>query len=165
MHFPTVLGAVVLTYHVPEITAPLKVSGDVIADIFLGKITKWNDPRIAALNAGTRLPASDILVVHRSDGSGTTFVWTDYLSAVSPEWRRVAGKGKEVRWPVGIGGKGNEGVAAFVQRLPNSIGYVEYAYVKQNKMTYALLKNQAGHFVAPDDENFRVSGTEGRRSL
>jgi phosphate transport system substrate-binding protein len=150
MHFPTVLGAVVLTYNVPEITQPLKASGPVIADIFMGKITKWNDARIAALNPGVTLPNSDILVVHRSDGSGTTFVWTDYLSAISPEWRTKVGKAKEVKWPVGIGGKGNEGVAGQVKQTPGSIGYVELAYAKQNQLPYAQVKNAAGNFVEPN---------------
>ena len=149
MHFPTVLGAVVLTYNVPEITQPLKVSGAVISDIFLGKITKWNDPRVASLNPGVKLPNSDILVVHRSDGSGTTFVWTDYLASVSPEWKTKVGKGKEVKWPVGIGGKGNEGVAGQVKQTPGSVGYVELAYAKQNQLPYAQVKNAAGNFIDP----------------
>src|ERR671932_302445 len=144
VHIPTVLGAVVLTYNLPELSAPLKLSGDLIADIFLGKITKWNDPRIAALNAGAKLPASDILVVHRSDGSGTTFVFTDYLSAVSPAWKSGPGKGKEVQWPTGLGAKGNEGVAGQVKQTPGAIGYVELAYARQNKLAYAAVRNAAG---------------------
>jgi phosphate transport system substrate-binding protein len=150
MHFPTVLGAVVLTYNVPGITQPLKVSGQVISDIFLGKITKWNDARIASVNPGVTLPNSDILVVHRSDGSGTTFVWTDYLSAVSPEWRTKVGKGKEVKWPAGIGGKGNEGVAGQVKQTPGSVGYVELAYAKQNQLPYAHVRNSSGSFIEPN---------------
>jgi phosphate transport system substrate-binding protein len=147
MHFPTVLGAVVLGYNVPEVTQPLKLTGPAIADIFLGKITKWNDPRIATLNPGVRLPATDILVVHRSDGSGTTYVFTDYLSNVSPEWKRVAGTSKEVKWPTGIGAKGNEGVAGQVKQTPGSIGYMELAYAKQNRLTHAQVRNAAGSFI------------------
>ena len=149
MHIPTVLGAVVVTYNVPELKKPLRLDGPTLADVFLGKITRWNDPRIAALNLGTRLPASDILVVHRSDGSGTSYVFTDYLAAVSPEWRTKPGKGKEVQWPVGLGGKGNEGVAGQIKQLPGSIGYVELAYAKQNKLAYADIKNAQGQFVTP----------------
>lgn len=147
MHFPTVLGAVVLGYNVPGVNQRLKLTGETVADIFLGKITKWNDPRIATLTPGVSLPASDILVVHRSDGSGTTYVFTDYLAAVSPEWKRVAGRGKEVKWPTGIGAKGNEGVAGQVKQTPGSIGYMELAYAKQNALAHALVKNAAGNFV------------------
>ena len=149
MHIPTVLGAVVVTYNVPELTRPLRLDGTVLADIFLGRITKWNDPRIAALNAGARLPASDILVVHRSDGSGTSYVFTDYLSNVSAGWATKPGKGKEVQWPVGLGGKGNEGVAGQVKQLPGSIGYVELAYAKQNRLAYAEIRNALGQYVSP----------------
>ena len=147
MHFPTVLGAVVLGYNIPNVTQRLKFSGEVIADIYLGKITKWNDPRISTLNPGVSLPASDILVVHRSDGSGTTFVFTDYLAAISPEWARVAGKAKEVKWPAGIGAKGNEGVAGQVKQTPGAIGYMELAYAKQNALSHALVRNASGAFV------------------
>jgi phosphate transport system substrate-binding protein len=147
MHFPTVLGAVVLGYNLPEVTQKLKLSGEVIADIYLGKITKWNDPRIATINAGVSLPASDILVVHRSDGSGTTYVFTDYLATVSPEWLRVAGRAKEVKWPAGIGAKGNEGVAGQVKQTPGAIGYMELAYAKQNAVAHALVRNATGAFV------------------
>jgi phosphate transport system substrate-binding protein len=149
MHIPTVLGAVVVTYNVPEIKRTLRLDGPTLADIFLGKITKWNDARIAALNAGLRLPATDILVVHRSDGSGTSYVFTDYLASVSSAWAANPGKGKEVKWPVGLGGKGNEGVAGQVKQLPGSIGYVELAYAKQNKLAYADIKNASGQFVTP----------------
>jgi phosphate transport system substrate-binding protein len=149
LHIPTVLGAVVVTYNVPELRKPLRLDGTTLADIFLGKITKWNDPRIAVLNAGAKLPASDILVVHRSDGSGTSYVFTDYLSSASSEWAAKPGKGKEVQWPVGLGGKGNEGVAGQVKQLPGSIGYVELAYAKQNKLAYADIKNAKGEFVTP----------------
>ena len=147
MHFPTVLGAVVMGYNLPEVSQKLKLSGDVIADIYLGKITRWNDTRIATQNAGVKLPASDILVVHRSDGSGTTYVFTDYLSAVSAEWKQVAGRSKEVKWPTGIGAKGNEGVAGQVKQTPGSIGYMELAYAKQNSLAHAAVKNAAGKYV------------------
>jgi phosphate transport system substrate-binding protein len=149
LHIPTVLGAVVVTYNVPELTKPLRLDGTTLAEIFLGKITKWNDPRIATLNAGAKLPASDILVVHRSDGSGTSYVFTDYLTSVSSDWATKPGKGKEVQWPVGLGGKGNEGVAGQVKQLPGSIGYVELAYAKQNKLAYADIRNAKGEFVTP----------------
>jgi phosphate transport system substrate-binding protein len=149
LHIPMVLGAVVVTYNVPGAPAALKLSGDVIADIFLGKITRWNDTRIASLNAGAALPSSDILVVHRSDGSGTTYIFTDYLSAVSPVWNAHPGKGKEIQWPVGLGAKGNEGVAGQVKQTPGAIGYVELAYAKQNALQTASIRNASGQFVAP----------------
>jgi phosphate transport system substrate-binding protein len=149
LHVPTVLGAVVVTYNVPGLTKALRLDGATLADIFLGKITRWNDARIAALNGGAKLPATDILVVHRSDGSGTSYVFTDYLAAVSPDWAAKPGKGKEVQWPVGLGGKGNEGVAGQVKQLPGSIGYVELAYAKQNKLAYADIRNAKGQFVTP----------------
>jgi phosphate transport system substrate-binding protein len=149
LHFPTVMGAVVITYNVPGITRPLNLSGDVVADIFSGKITKWNDARIVAQNRGATLPNSDILVVHRSDGSGTTYIFSDYLSAVSPSWSGSLGKGKEIKWPVGLGAKGNEGVAGQVKQTPGSIGYVELAYAKQNKLAFANLRNAAGRYVTP----------------
>jgi phosphate transport system substrate-binding protein len=149
VHVPTVLGAVVMTYNVPEVTQPLKLAGDVVADIYLGKITKWNDARIAATNPGVKLPAQDILVVHRSDGSGTTFIFSDYLSNMSPAWKQAPGTGKELQWAVGIGGKGNEGVAGQVKQTPYSIGYVELAYARQNKLPYAWIKNSAGKFIEP----------------
>jgi phosphate transport system substrate-binding protein len=149
MHIPTVLGAVVVTYNVPELKKTLRLDGTTLADIFLGKITKWNDPRIATLNAGANLPTGDILVVHRSDGSGTSYVFTDYLASVSADWAAKPGKGKEVQWPVGLGGKGNEGVAGQVKQLPGSIGYVELAYAKQNKLSYADIRNAKGEFVTP----------------
>lgn len=157
MHFPTVIGAVVMAYNVPEMTQPLKLTGPVIADIFLGKIIKWNDPRIATLNPGMKIPASDILVVHRSDGSGTTYVFTDYLAAVSPEWLRVVGKGKEVKWPAGIGAKGNDGVAGQVKQTPGSIGYTELAYVKQNKLQFANVRNAANQYVEPTIESITAA--------
>ena len=147
LHFPTVLGAVVPVYNVQGVDAELKFTGPVLADIFLGKITKWNDPGIAKLNAGVKLPASDITVVHRSDGSGTTYIWVDYLSKVSPEWKQKVGVNTSVRWPVGVGGKGNEGVAGLVRQSPNSIGYVELIYALQNKIDYGSVQNAAGKFV------------------
>lgn len=152
LHFPMVLGAVVVTYNLPDVSKSLKLSGIVLGDIFLGKITRWNDPRIAALNAGVKLPAKDILVVHRSDGSGTTYVFTDYLAAVSRTWAAGPAKGKEVRWPVGLGGKGNEGVAGQVRQIVGSIGYVELAYARQNRLSYAEVQNASGAFVAPTIE-------------
>ena len=157
MHFPTVLGAVVITYNLPELTSPLRLSGPVIADIFAGRITKWNDPKIGALNPGARLPGSDILVVHRSDGSGTTFVFTDYLSTVSPAWSSGPGRGKEVSWPVGLGGKGNEGVAGQVKQTPGSIGYVELAYAKQNDLRFASIQNASGSFIAPSPDGMTAA--------
>jgi len=153
LHIPTVLGADVVTYNVPEVTQTLKLTGAVIADIFLGKITKWNDSRITSLNSGAKLPNQDILIVHRSDGSGTTYIWTDYLSAVSPEWAKGPGRGKDVQWPVGIGGKGNEGVAGQIKQTPYTIGYVELAYARQNKLPYAWVQNVAGKFVEPTIES------------
>ncbi|HJQ09733.1 MAG TPA: phosphate ABC transporter substrate-binding protein PstS [Gemmatimonadaceae bacterium] len=149
LHFPTVMGAVVITYNVPGVAKPLNLSGDVIVDIFSGKVTKWNDARIVAQNRGVALPNSDILVVHRSDGSGTTYIFSDYLSAISPSWSSTLGKGKEIKWPVGLGGKGNEGVAGQVKQTAGSIGYVELAYAKQNKLPYANIKNAAGRYVTP----------------
>jgi phosphate transport system substrate-binding protein len=149
MHFPTVLGAVVVAYNLPGLSAPLKLSGDVVADIFAGKVKKWNDARIAALNPGVSLPGDDILVVHRSDGSGTTFVFTDYLAAVSPSWASGPGRGKEVSWPVGLGGKGNEGVAGQIKQTPGAVGYVELAYAKQNNLATAAIRNAAGNFISP----------------
>ncbi|HEY8831014.1 MAG TPA: phosphate ABC transporter substrate-binding protein PstS [Gemmatimonadaceae bacterium] len=149
LHFPTVMGAVVITYNVPGIKRPLNLTGDVVADIFSGKITKWNDARIVAQNRGVTLPNSDILVVHRSDGSGTTYIFSDYLSAVSPSWSSTLGKGKEIKWPVGLGAKGNEGVAGQVKQTPGSVGYVELAYARQNALAFANLKNAAGRYVTP----------------
>jgi phosphate transport system substrate-binding protein len=153
LHFPTVLGAVVITYNLASITKPLKLSGDVVAQIFAGKITKWSDSRIAALNAGVKLPANDILVVHRSDGSGTTYIFSDYLSAVNTAWAAAPGKGKELSWPVGIGAKGNEGVAGQVKQTEGAIGYTELAYAKQNHLATAAIANQAGEYVEPSIES------------
>ena len=156
--FPTAIGGVVPVLNVAGIqTRQLRLTGPVLADIYLGKIGKWNDPAIVALNPGVKLPDAPIAVVRRADGSGTTFIFTNYLSKVSPDWKSKVGEGTAVNWPTGAGGKGNEGVSAFVQRLPNSIGYVEYAYAKQNKMPYALMQNAAGAFVAPDDASFKAA--------
>jgi phosphate transport system substrate-binding protein len=174
LHVPTVLGADVLTYNLPAVTAQLALDGPTIADIFLGKITKWNDARIAALNAGVALPDQDIIVVHRSDGSGTTFIFTDYLSKVSPEWKEKVGAATSVNWPIGLGGKGNEGVTQQVKQTEGAIGYVELIYALSNKLAYARVRNAAGTMVAPElksvtaaaasaefaaDTDFRVSIT------
>jgi len=148
LHFPTVLGADVITYNLPGVSAPLKITPDVIAAIFMGRIKKWNDTRLATLNPGVSLPSQDILVVHRSDGSGTTYIFTDYLSTAVPAWKAAVGKGKEVKWPVGLGAKGNEGVAGQVKQTPGSVGYVELAYAKQNNLPIAAVRNMAGQFVA-----------------
>jgi phosphate transport system substrate-binding protein len=148
LHIPTVLGAVVVTYNVPGVPQ-LKLTPGVLADIFLGKITSWRDARIASINPGATLPNADILVAHRSDGSGTTYTFVDYLSKVSPAWQSQVGKGVSVNWPVGLGGKGNEGVAATVGQTPGAIGYVELAYADANKLAYAQLQNKAGKYVAP----------------
>jgi phosphate transport system substrate-binding protein len=156
MQFPMVMGGVVPVYNLPGIAAgQIRLTPEVLADIFLNKINKWNDPAIAALNPGVALPDDNISVVHRSDGSGTTFIFTNYLSKVSPEWKTKAGEGTAVKWPTGVGGKGNEGVASYVQRIKGGIGYVEFAYALQNKMTYALLKNRDGNFVAPSEQSFK----------
>lgn len=158
MQFPTVIGGVVPVVNIKGIQpGQIKLTGQLIGDIYLGKITKWNDPALTALNPGVPLPDAAISVVRRADGSGTSFIWTNYLSKVNAEWKSKVGEGTAVNWPTGAGGKGNEGVAAFVTRLPNSIGYVEYAYVKQNKMTYTLVKNKDGHFAAPDEDGFRAA--------
>jgi phosphate transport system substrate-binding protein len=149
LHIPTALGAVSIVYNLAGLTQPIKLTGDVLAAIYQGQITKWNDARIASLNGGAKLPATDILVVHRSDGSGTSYVFTDYLASVSPAWATKPGKGKEVQWPVGLGAKGNDGVAGQVKQTPGAIGYVELAYANQNKMATAMMKNAAGEFVAP----------------
>jgi phosphate transport system substrate-binding protein len=149
LHIPTVLGAVVLTYNLPGVQQPLRFSPEVIADIFLGKIKRWDDEKLKADNAGVALPAADITVVHRSDGSGTSAIFTEYLSKVSPEWKEQVGSGTSPQWPAGQGGKGNEGVTGMVKQQPNSIGYVELAYAVQNKLPVALLKNSSGNFVEP----------------
>ncbi len=168
MQFPTVIGGVIPVVNIKGITpGQLKLSGQVLGDIYLGKITKWTDPAIKALNPTLDLPDAAIAPVRRADGSGTSFIFTNYLSKVNAEWKSKVGEGTAVNWPVGAGGKGNEGVAAFVSRLPNSIGYVEYAYVKQNKMTFAQLKNAAGNFVSPEDGAFKAAaaGAEWSKSF
>ncbi|MGH9970126.1 MAG: phosphate ABC transporter substrate-binding protein PstS [Pyrinomonadaceae bacterium] len=149
VHIPTVLGAVVITYNVPSVTQPLQLSPEVIADVFLGKIKKWDDSRLKHDNPTAKLPATDIAVVHRADGSGTTFVFTDYLSKVSPEWKEKVGADKSPKWPVGQGGKGNEGVTGQIKQQPNTIGYVELAYASTNNLPVALIKNAGGKFVQP----------------
>ena len=172
LHFPTVLGAVVPTYNVPGVSSDLKFSGEVLANIFLGTTTKWNDASIAKLNPGVKLPADDIVVVHRSDGSGTTFVFVDYLAKVSPAFKSKIKPDTSVTWPVGLGAKGNEGVSGMVRQTPNSIGYVELIYALQNKMSYGMVKNSSGAFIKADlasvtaaaagmamPEDFRVSIT------
>lgn len=158
IQFPTVIGGVVPVVNIKGIApGQMRLNGQLLGDIYLGKIAKWNDPAIKALNPSLNLPDVAIAPVRRADGSGTTFIFTNYLSKVNPEWKSKVGEGTAVNWPTGAGGKGNEGVAAFVGRLPNSIGYVEYAYVKQNKMTYTLVQNAAGQFVAPDDTSFKAA--------
>ena len=158
VQFPTVIGGVVPVVNIEGVKpGDLTLDGQLLGDIYLGKIEKWNDPAIAAANPDVKLPDAKIAVVRRADGSGTSFNFTNYLSKVNPEWKEKVGEGKAVNWPTGTGGKGNEGVAAFVSRLPNSIGYVEYAYVKQNKMTYARMKNAAGAIVAPSDTTFKAA--------
>jgi len=153
LHFPTVLGAVVPVYNVPNVTVELKFTGAVLADIFLGKITKWNDPALAKLNPGVTLPATNLTVVHRSDGSGTTFIWVDYLSKTSPEWQKKVGVATSVNWPAGIGGKGNEGVSGLVSQTPGSIGYVELIYASQNNIKYGMVQNQTGEFVKASEQS------------
>lgn len=153
LHFPTVLGAVVPTYNIPGITAELKFTPQALAGIFLGKITKWNDPAIARANSGLKLPAANIVVIHRSDGSGTSFIWTDYLSKVSADWKNKVGSGTSVNWPVGLGGKGSEGVTGLIQQTPNSIGYVELTYAIQNHILYGAVQNSSGAFVTASLES------------
>jgi len=173
LHFPTVLGAVVSTYNIPGVTQELNFTPEALAGIFLGKITKWNDPELMKANPGVNLPAKDLIVVHRSEGSGTTYVWADYLAKISPEWKSKVGVNTAINWPVGLGGKGNDGVAGLVKQTPNSVGYVELIYAIQNKMAYGKVKNSAGTFVKADlasvtaaagaskamPEDFRVSIT------
>jgi phosphate transport system substrate-binding protein len=168
VQFPTVIGGVVPVVNLQGIQpGQIKLTGQVLGDIFLGKITKWNDPAIVALNAGVPLTDTAIAVVHRADGSGTSFLFTNYLSKVNTDWKTKVGEGTAVAWPTGTGGKGNEGVSAYVQRLPGALGYVEYAYAKQNKMAYVKLKNSAGNYVTPDDDNFKAAsaGAEWTKSF
>ena len=160
LHFPTVLGAVVPIYNIPNVTAELKFSGPVLADIFLGKITKWNDPAIAKLNAGVTLPAADITVVHRSDGSGTTYIWVDYLSKTSPEFLKRVGVNSSVNWPTGVGQKGNEGVSGLVRQTPGSLGYVELIYALQTRISYGTVQNMAGEFVKASVQSVTAAAAE-----
>jgi phosphate transport system substrate-binding protein len=150
LHFPTVLGADVPSYNIPGVNAELNFTQKALADIFLGKITKWNDPELTKANPGVNLPGNDIVVVHRSDGSGTTYIWTDFLSKVSDEWKNKVGKGTSVNWPVGLGGKGNPGVAGLVKETPNSVGYIELVYAVQNKIDFGKVQNAAGKFIKAD---------------
>ena len=165
LHIPTVMGAVVVTYNLPGVGKGVKLSPEVLAQIYLGKITSWSAPEIAKDNAGVKLPAKPIIVVHRSDGSGTTSIFTDYLSAVSPEWAKRVGMGASVKWPVGLGGKGNEGVAGQIKTTPYTIGYVELAYAFENKLPYAFLKNSAGTFVEPSIESTSAAAAGATKSM
>ena len=165
MHFPTVLGAVVPVYNIPSVKTELKFSGAVLADIFLGKITKWNDPAIAKLNAGVTLPATDITVAHRADGSGTTYIFVDYLAKVSPEWKSKMGVANSVNWPTGVGGRGNEGVAGLVTQTPGAIGYVELIYALQNKIAYGSVQNAAGEFVKASVPAVTAAAAEAVKAL
>ena len=158
LHIPMCSGAVVISYNLSEVKDTLKLTPEVIADIFLGKITKWNDAKIAAINAGVKLPATAIVVAHRSDGSGTTNIFTDYLSKVSDEWKTKVGKGTSVNWPQGIGGKGNEGVAGLVKQTPGGIGYIELAYTVQNNMSFAKIKNKSGNYITPNIASTSAAG-------
>ncbi|HYH81192.1 MAG TPA: phosphate ABC transporter substrate-binding protein PstS [Longimicrobium sp.] len=160
LHVPTVLGSVAVAYNLPGLRQPLKLDGPTLAALFMGRVKRWNDPRIAALNPGVALPARDVLPVTRSDGSGTTYVFTDYLAAVSPEWRAGVGKGKSVRWPAGLSAKGNEGVTGQVKQSPGALGYVELAYAMQNQLPVAALKNAAGQFVAPSVDATTAAASE-----
>jgi phosphate transport system substrate-binding protein len=165
LHIPTVLGAVVAAYNLPGLAQPVRLSPDVIADIFLGKLTKWNDARLVSINPGVTLPNQDIIVVHRSDGSGTTYVWVDYLSKVSPEWAQKVGKGTSVNWPVGLGGRGNEGVSATVRQTPGAIGYVELGYALINKMPFATIRNQAGNWITPSLESVTAAAAGAMKDM
>jgi phosphate transport system substrate-binding protein len=159
LHIPTVMGAVVASYNVPELGADLKLTPEILAGIYLGQITKWNDAKIAEVNKGKSLPAKGIVVVHRTDGSGTTYIFVDYLSKVSPEWNTKVGVGTSVNWPVGLGGKGNEGVAGQVKQIDGAIGYVELAYAVKNNLPYAMLKNKEGRFIKPSLESVTAAAT------
>jgi phosphate transport system substrate-binding protein len=165
LHFPTVLGAAVPTYNIPGVTADLNFTPEALAGIYLGKITKWNDPAITGPNKGVNLPANDIVVVHRSDGSGTTFIWTDYLSKVSPEWKSKVGTAASVNWPVGLGGKGSEGVTGQVKNAPNSIGYVELIYAVANKLPYGKVRNSSGTFIKADLESVSAAAAGAAKSM
>ena len=157
LHIPFTIGGVVPTYNLPNIASGVRFTGPILADIFMGKITKWNDPQLAAINPSVTLPDKDIIVVHRSDGSGTTFVWTNYLSNVSPDWKQNVGKSTSVNWPVGLGGKGNEGVAGIVTQNPYALGYNEFAYATINNISFGAVQNAAGNFVTPSLESFTAA--------
>ena len=165
IHLPTVLGGVVPIYNAPGVNAQLKFTGPVLADIFLGKITKWNDPAIRATNAGVNLPDDEITVVHRSDGSGTSYIWCDYLSKVSPEYRTKVGVATSVNWPVGVGGKGNEGVSGLVKQTPGAIGYVELIYALQNKISYGSVQNAAGEFVSATTDTVSMAASAAAKNM
>jgi len=165
LHIPTVLGGDVPTYNLPEIKETLRFTPDILADIFLGKITKWSDARLAAVNPGVKLPAEDIVVVHRSDGSGTTFIWTDYLSKVSTEWDQKVGRGTSVNWPVGLGGKGNEGVTATVKQTPGALGYVELGYAMANQLPAGMVRNKAGKFITPSLESITAAAAGAMKEM
>jgi len=165
LHIPTVMGAVVVTYNVPEIGAGLKLTPAVLASIFLGEITNWNDPKIVGINAGKSFPDQQIVVAHRSDGSGTSFIFTDYLAKVSKDWETRVGKGTSVNWPVGLGGKGNEGVSGLVKQTPGAIGYVELAYAVKNNLPYAWMKNKSGAFVEPKLESVTAAAAGAAKNM
>jgi phosphate transport system substrate-binding protein len=165
LHFPTVLGAVVPVYNLPGVTAELKFNGPVLADIFLGKIAKWNDPAIAKLNAGVTLPATDVTVAHRADGSGTTYIWVDFLAKLSPEWKSKVGVATSVNWPTGVGGRGNEGVSGLVKQTPGAIGYVELIYALQNKIAYGSVVNAAGESVKASVETVTAAAAEAAKAM
>ena len=165
VHFPTVLGAVVPVYNIPNMTAELKFSGPVLADIFLGKITKWNDPAIARLNAGVTLPATEITVAHRADGSGTTYIWVDYLAKVSPEWKSKVGVATSVNWPTGVGGRGNEGVSGLVKQTPGAIGYVELIYALQTKIAYGSVLNASGETIKASVASVTAAAAEAAKGM
>lgn len=165
LHIPTAIGAVTVVYNLGGVGSGLKLAQDVLVDIYLGKITKWNDPRIASVNPGLKLPGTEIVVATRSDGSGTTDIFTNYLSTVSVEWRAKVGRGKSIRWPVGLGGKGNEGVAGLVKQTPGAVGYVELAYAKQNKMAMAALKNREGTFILPSIESTSAAAAGAAKTM
>lgn len=165
LHFPTVLGAVVPTYNVPGVTQDINFTPEALAGIFLGKITKWNDAELTKANPGVSLPAKDLIVVHRSDGSGTTYVWTDYLAKVSPEWKSKVNVGTSPNWPIGLGGKGNDGVSGLVKQTPNSIGYVELIYAVQNKMSYGKVRNAAGAYLKADLAGVTAAAAGGAKTM
>jgi len=165
LHIPTVMGAVVIAYNLPGVSQPVKFTPDVLADIFLGKLTNWNDARLASINPGVSLPTQDIVVVHRSDGSGTSFVFTDYLSKVSPDWQQKVGKGTSPNWPVGLGGRGNDGVSATVTQTPGAIGYIELAYAMINKTPFGQLKNSAGNWITPSLESVTAAASGAMKDM